>query len=89
MTSPASVVGPLQPSLRDFAGCPIPPDFLGGRVPHISLVFREMWDSANPSSGLFLLQSNLNRNNRLQICHPDRSAAQWRDLRLSAQKLNG
>jgi hypothetical protein len=32
--------------------CAFPPN--NSWVAHISLVFREMWDSANPSSGLFL-----------------------------------
>jgi hypothetical protein len=39
------------------------------RVPHISLVFREMWDSANSPLDSLLL-SNLNPNNRPQLCHP-------------------
>jgi hypothetical protein len=50
------------------------------RVPHISLVFREMWNSANSPLASLLL-SNLNPNNRAPLVIP--TAAEGPAVRLS------
>ena len=49
------------------------------RVPHISLVFRGMWETTALSSSLSRVDGSTWMHNP-PLCHPDRSVAQWREV---------
>ena len=62
------------------------------RVPHISLVFCEMWETRTSTGSLlrdvrFLWLTRNSSRFPNRYCHPDRSAAKWRDLRFFSEPL--